>query len=55
MALKRWRWPKLLRQTGTTDPGNAYSFQKHSYVARGRYLNQLDRYEALFPSDSCWC
>ena len=29
--------------------GNAYSFQKHSYVARSRYLNQLDRYEALFP------
>ena len=29
--------------------GNAYSFQKHSYVARSRYLDQLDRYEALFP------
>ena len=29
--------------------GNAYSFQKHSYVARSRYLEQLDRYEALFP------
>ena len=26
-----------------------YSFQKHSYVARSRYLEQLDRYEALFP------
>ena len=35
--------------------GNAYSFQKHSYVARSRYLEQLDRYEALFPSGSCWC
>jgi len=29
--------------------GGAYSFQKHSYVARSRYLEQLDRYEALFP------
>ena len=29
--------------------GNVYSFQKHSYVARSRYLEQLDRYEALFP------
>ena len=28
---------------------NAFSFQKHSYVARSRYLEQLDRYEALFP------
>lgn len=30
--------------------GSSYSFQKHSYVARSRYLEQLDRYEALFPS-----
>ena len=29
--------------------GSSYSFQKHSYVARSRYLEQLDRYEALFP------
>jgi len=29
--------------------GNAYSFQKHSYVARSRYLEQLDRYEYFFP------
>ena len=29
--------------------GDPYSFQKHSYVARSRYLEQLDRYEALFP------
>ena len=28
----------------------AFSFQKHSYVARSRYLEQLDRYESLFPS-----
>lgn len=31
--------------------GAAYSQQKHSYVSRSRYLEQLDRYEALFPSD----
>lgn len=29
--------------------GGSYSFQKHSYLARSRYLEQLDRYEALFP------
>jgi len=29
--------------------GSAYSFQKHSYLARSRYLEQLDRYEVLFP------
>ena len=29
--------------------GSAYSLQKHSYVARSRYLEQLDRYEAHFP------
>ena len=30
--------------------GDPFSIQKHSYVARSRYLEQLDRYEALFPS-----
>ena len=30
--------------------GNDFSFQKHSYVARSRYLEQLDRYESLFLS-----
>ena len=29
--------------------GDPYSFQKHSYLSRSRYLEQLDRYEALFP------
>ena len=29
--------------------GDPFSFQKHSYVSRSRYLEQLDRYEALFP------
>ena len=28
-----------------------YSFQKHSYLSRSRYLEQLDRYEALFPRE----
>ena len=31
--------------------GAAYSLQKHSYLSRSRYLEQLDRYEALFPGD----
>ncbi|MEC8688447.1 MAG: sulfotransferase [Cyanobacteriota bacterium] len=29
--------------------GDPISLQKHSYLARSRYLEQLDRYEALFP------
>ena len=29
--------------------GDPFSAQKHSYVARSRYLEQLDRYESLFP------
>lgn len=31
--------------------GGSFSFQKHSYVARSRYLEQLDRYESLFAKD----
>tara|TARA_B100000674_G_scaffold60527_1_gene42003 strand:- start:423 stop:1154 length:732 start_codon:yes stop_codon:yes gene_type:complete len=31
--------------------GDPYSFQKHSYISRSRYLEQLDRYEALFPPE----
>ncbi len=30
--------------------GDPYSLQKHSYLSRSSYLEQLDRYEALFPS-----
>ena len=30
--------------------GDPVCLQKHSYVARSRYLEQLDRYEALFPA-----
>ena len=29
--------------------GDPYSLQKHSYVSRSRYIEQLDRYIALFP------
>jgi len=29
--------------------GSEFSYQKHSYQARSRYLEQLDRYEQLFP------
>ena len=35
-----------LREPGTTD----YSHQKHTYVGRSRYEQQLSRYEALFPA-----
>ena len=30
--------------------GETIHLQKHSYVARSRYLEQLERYEALFPN-----
>ena len=33
------------------DTGEPYSFQKHSYLSRSRYLEQLERYEALFPRE----
>lgn len=32
------------------ESGSEYSLQKHSYVARSRYLEQITRYEMLFPS-----
>ena len=38
-------------ETQRLASGDPYSLQKHSYVSRSRYLEQLDRYEALFPSD----
>ena len=31
--------------------GDPVSLQKHSYLSRSRYLEQLDRYEALFPDE----
>jgi len=34
-----------LREPGSSD----YSHQKHSYLSRSRYEQQLPRYEALFP------
>lgn len=36
-------------ETERLASGSAYSLQKHSYLARSCYLEQLDRYEALFP------
>jgi hypothetical protein len=36
-----------LAQAGSWD----YSHQKHSYVSRSRYEQQLDRYEALFSAE----
>ena len=48
--------PLGLEQALAAEPerlasGNPYSLQKHSYVARSRYLEQLQRFEALFGSD----
>ena len=48
--------PLGLKQALAAEPerlasGNPYNLQKHSYVARSRYLEQLQRYEALFAAD----
>ena len=40
----------LAAETQRLASGDPFSVQKHSYVARSRYLEQLDRYEALFPA-----
>ena len=41
----------LAAEQGRLATGDPYSFQKHSYLSRSRYLEQLDRYEALFPGE----
>ena len=41
----------LAAEQGRLATGDPYSFQKHSYLSRSRYLEQLDRYEALFPRE----
>ena len=33
------------------ETGNTYSLQKHSYISRSKYLEQLDRYEGLFDKN----
>ena len=40
----------LQAESSRLASGNPISLQKHSYVSRSRYLEQLDRYEALFAS-----
>ena len=41
----------LAAEQGRLATGDPYSFQKHTYLSRSLYLEQLDRYEALFPSE----
>ena len=53
-ARKRGFEPLELEKAFAAEPsrlasGDPFSFQKHSYLSRSRYLEQLDRYEALFP------
>ena len=53
-ARKRGFEPLELEKAFAAEPsrlasGDPFSFQKHSYISRSRYLEQLDRYEALFP------
>ena len=39
----------LAAEPGRLQSGDPVSLQKHSYLSRSRYLEQLGRYEALFP------
>ena len=41
----------LEAESSRLQSGNPESLQKHSYVTRSRYLEQLDRYETLFPRE----
>ncbi len=40
----------IAAETERLASGDPFSFQKHSYLSRSLYLEQMDRYEALFPS-----
>ena len=39
----------LEAESSRLQSGDPESLQKHSYVSRSRYLDQLNRYETLFP------
>ena len=41
----------LAAEPSRLQSGNQESLQKHSYVSRSKYLEQLDRYEQLFPKN----
>ena len=41
----------LEAETSRLQSGDPESLQKHSYVTRSRYLEQLHRYETLFPRE----
>ena len=41
----------LEAESSRLQSGDPESLQKHSYVSRSRYLDQLNRYETLFPRE----
>ena len=41
----------LAEEPERLQSGDPVSLQKHSYLSRSRYLEQLDRYGALFPPE----
>ncbi len=41
----------LEAESSRLGSGSSYSHQKHSYLSRSRYLEQLERYESLFQKD----
>ncbi|EAU71093.1 putative deacetylase sulfotransferase [Synechococcus sp. BL107] len=41
----------IAREQERLQQGGIWSLQKHSYIGRSRYLEQLDRYEKLFKKD----
>ena len=45
----------LLAEPKRLASGEAYDFQEYKYVSRSLYLEQLNRYEELFPKEQYWC
>lgn len=44
-------WEAIEAEKKRLDSGEAYSYQKHSYISRSRYLEQLERYENIFKKE----
>ena len=42
----------LIAEKSRLEKGDIYSLQKHSYVSRSKYIEQLDRYEKKFSKET---
>lgn len=41
----------IAKESERLQQGGVWNLQKHSYIGRSKYLEQLDRYEAIFKKD----